>query len=131
MSALRAAVLYVLCGCAQLGFAATETSSGTDETALSRLHEEVVRLIGDATCANLVHCRVLAIGNRPCGGPSEYLAYSSIAGNRELIEAKAFEYSFLEEEVNGKRNRTGICQMLAEPRVTCVDRRCRLVPANQ
>lgn len=104
---------------------------GSDEAALSRLHAEILQLIGEPSCANLVHCRVLAVGTKPCGGPSEYLAYSSTVSNRELLEAKAYEYSFLEEEVNGKRAVSGTCQVLPQPRAVCIDQRCRLAPQGR
>lgn len=97
-----------------------------DEAALKSLHEEIVRMIGDAPCNNLVHCRVLPLGFRPCGGPDEYLAYSSFTGNKELLESKAFEYGFLQEEMVRSRNARGPCEILSVPRAMCLDRRCRL-----
>jgi hypothetical protein len=106
-------------------------AGGSDEEALGRLRAEIVQLVGQPTCSNLVHCRVLALGTKPCGGPTEYLAYSSITSNRELLEAKAYEYSFLDEEVNTKRAAAGTCEVLPQPRVVCIDRRCRLAPQGQ
>ena len=101
-------------------------SASSDEQALKTVHGEIVRLIGEPRCANLVHCRVLALGSRPCGGPSEYLAYSSLTANRVTLEAKAYEYSFLEEEVNRSNRAVGSCEVLPPPRATCVDGRCTL-----
>ena len=101
-------------------------SASSDEQALKAVRGEIVSLIGEPRCANLVHCRVLALGARPCGGPSEYLAYSSLTANRETIEAKAYEYSFLEEEVNRSKGAVGSCEVLPPPRATCVDGRCTL-----
>lgn len=122
-------------GCAVAGLVARPAggadigpASGSDEEALVRLHAEIVQLIAEPSCANLVHCRVLPLGSNPCGGPSEYLAYSSTVSNRELLEAKAYEYSFLEEEVNRKRAVAGTCHVLQEPRAVCIDQRCRLAP---
>ena len=113
------------------GGADTGPSSGSDEEALVRLHAEIVQLIAEPSCANLVHCRVLPLGSNPCGGPSEYLAYSSTVSNRELLEAKAYEYSFLEEEVNSKRAAAGTCHVLPEPHAVCIDQRCRLAPRGR
>jgi hypothetical protein len=101
-------------------------AAGSDEAALKTMREQIVKSIGEARCINLVHCRVLPLGARPCGGPSEYLAYSSSTGNREMLEAKAYEYSFLEEEVNRKNSAAGACAVLPEPRVACIDGRCTL-----
>lgn len=97
-----------------------------DDAALKKLHTEIVELIGDAPCANLVHCRVLALGGRPCGGADEYLAYSSLAGNKDILDGKAFEYGFLLDEVRRANRSTGACEVLPQPRAMCLDRRCRL-----
>jgi hypothetical protein len=98
----------------------------SDEAALAKLRGEIVQLIGDAPCANLVHCRAVALGWRPCGGPSEYLAYGTVSGKRDLIEAKAAEYSILYEDVERSKQATGTCTALPPPRVSCVDNRCRV-----
>jgi hypothetical protein len=100
--------------------------AASDEAALKSMREEIVKLIGEPRCVNLVHCRVLALGARPCGGPSEYLAYSSSTGKGETLEAKAYEYSFLEEEVNRKKSAVGACEVLPQPRAACIDGRCML-----
>jgi hypothetical protein len=101
-------------------------AAGGDEEALEKLHQQIVALIGEPRCENIVHCRVLPVGSRPCGGPAEYLAYSSIAGKREILEAKAYEYGFLQEEVNRAHGASGTCDVLAPPRVACVNGRCTL-----
>jgi hypothetical protein len=43
-----------------------------------------------------------------------------------VLEAKAYEYSFLEEEVNRKQAAVGTCEALPAPRVSCIDGRCTL-----
>ena len=103
---------------------ASDTSS-SDAAALRDLHQEIVQLIGEPRCANLVHCRLLPLGSRPCGGAAEYLPYSSITANREVLEAKAYEYGFLQEELQRSNGSVGTCEVLPEPRVACIDGRCR------
>ena len=105
---------------------AAAAASASDEEALDNLHQQIVAIIGEPRCENIVHCRLLALGSRPCGGPAEYLAYSSIAGKREVLEAKAYEYGFLQEEVNRARGLSGTCDVLAQPRLACVNGRCTL-----
>jgi hypothetical protein len=107
-----------------LATAANATEPARDE--LQAVRSEIVTLIGTAPCANLVHCRALALGSRPCGGPAEYVAYSSFSNNRELIEAKAFEYTFLHEELQRQEQAVGVCTVLPQPRLQCIDRRCRI-----
>src|SRR3954470_18106717 len=101
-------------------------AGGGDEEALDSLHRQIVALIGEPRCENIVHCRLLALGSRPCGGPAEYFAYSSIVGHREVLEAKAYEYGFLQEELNRARGVSGTCEVLAQPKLACVNGRCTL-----
>jgi hypothetical protein len=115
------------CGVALLvAAAAVAAQQPGDDAALAKLRAEIVRLIGEAPCANLVHCRALALGWRPCGGPSEYLAYGTVGGKGDLIEAKAMEYSILYEDVQRAQTPAGACSALPRPRVSCVDNRCRV-----
>jgi hypothetical protein len=111
------------CGLA-LGTSALAADPDRDE--LDALRAELLKLIGPATCTNLVHCRALALGTRPCGGPAEYLPYSSFGNNRDALEAKAMEYTILHEEVQRKENAVGACVVLPAPRLQCVDRHCRI-----
>jgi hypothetical protein len=113
--------------CAALCVTAGADQAG-DEAQLKALHAEIVQLIGAAPCINLVHCRVVALGIRPCGGAAEYLAYSNLAGQnkREAIEAKAYEYTFLYEDLQRAAKQVGTCQVLVQPRPACVDSRCRI-----
>src|SRR5512134_323427 len=117
-------LMVALLGGAAAGCAgAADTASLEQE--LAALRAGIVKEIGNAPCANLVHCRLLAIGARPCGGPDEYLAYSSITGDKTQLENKAFEYGLLQEDLHRARGTVGPCVMLLEPRLVCVDNRCR------
>jgi hypothetical protein len=116
----------LVCGAISLlGFPA-HAEQLSDEAALAKLRGEIVQLIAEGSCANLVHCRAVALGWLPCGGPSEYLAYSTIQGKREMIEAKAAEYNFLYEDVQRAKGQAGVCKQLPQPRPNCIDNRCRL-----
>ena len=106
------------------GSACAQQPAAQDE--LQALREQIVQMIGRAPCANLVHCRVLALGVRPCGGPAEYLAYSSITADKALLENKAFEYGLLQEDVQRAQGAVGTCEVLAQPRLACVNSSCRI-----
>ena len=99
----------------------------SDAEAAARLRGEIAQLVGDAPCSNVVNCRVIGLGARPCGGPEEYVAYSTWT-RRDDIEAKATEYTFLREELLAQRREAGACVALPEPKVACVNRRCIAVP---
>jgi len=115
------AALFVLAaGCA------AAADSVAIEAEMKALRVRIVTAIGEASCANLVHCRLLPLGERPCGGPDEYLAYSSIRGDKTHLENMAFEYGLLQEDLHRARGTIGTCVMLPAPRLICLDNRCRV-----
>jgi hypothetical protein len=118
---MLAALLGAAAGCA----AAAEADTAALEAEMKALRAEIVKEIGNAPCANLVHCRLLALGVRPCGGPDEYLAYSSVTGDKTRLENKALEYGLLQEDLHRARGTVGACVMLPLPRLVCLDNRCR------
>jgi hypothetical protein len=124
MGTLFRAPLVALLAAAAAGCASAAETAAM-EAEIKALRAEIGKEIGNAPCANLVHCRLLPIGVRPCGGPDEYLAYSSITGDRTQLENKAFEYGLLQEDLHRARGTVGTCVMLPEPRLVCVDNRCR------
>ena len=88
----------------------------------------IVEMIGVPSCNNVVYCRLLALGSLPCGGPSEYLAYAGTrTGNTGLLETKAAELGFLEEELRKERKDAGACAVLPVPTLACINGRCALV----
>jgi hypothetical protein len=96
-----------------------------DAEEAARLRREIFELIGSAPCNNLVNCRILALGARACGGPEEYVAYSTWA-RRDDIQSKAAEYNFLREELLAGAAPASGCQPLAEPKAACINSRCVL-----
>jgi hypothetical protein len=121
LAGLAAALCALACGTAH------SQQASTDEAQLAALRSEILAMIGGAPCANVVHCRLLALGSRPCGGPDEYLAYSSHTANRPVLENKALEYTLIQEDIQRAKSVAGVCVVLPEPRLACVDRRCRVV----
>lgn len=106
------------------------TAFGGDREEAERLRREIAELIGEAPCNNLVNCRVLGLGARPCGGPEEYVAYSTWV-KRDQIQTRALEYNFLREELVSREAVAGTCEMLPEPRAACVSGRCVVAPAER
>jgi len=98
-----------------------------DEAQLRTLRKQIQALAGDGRCNNVVHCRAIPIGKRDCGGPDEYVIFSSMTGKADLLEAKAFEYTFLQEEILRGKTGVGACEMVVEPRLACIQQRCRAV----
>ena len=95
-----------------------------ESSKVARLREEIMTLIGPATCANLVNCRVAALGIDACGGPLEYVAYSWLSTEKAALETKIAEYNFEQEDAQKKDATAGACVTKPEPVAVCVNRRC-------
>jgi hypothetical protein len=100
-----------------------------DENAkLASLRAEITALIGPATCANLVNCRVAALGLDACGAPLEYVAYSWLSTEKDALETKIAEYNFVQGDMQNKAPAAGGCAAKLEPVAACVNRRCVIKP---
>jgi hypothetical protein len=93
-----------------------------------RLRNEITTAIGEAHCRNLVNCRIVGLGARPCGGPEEYVAYSIWNTDREHIANLVFEYNLLKEDMMLDSDAVGTCEQLQKPAVDCIYDRCVIVP---
>jgi hypothetical protein len=111
-----------------VGLLAHGAVSADENSKLARLREEITVLIGQATCANLVNCRVAALGIDACGGPLEYVAYSWLSTEKAALETKIAEYNFVQEDEQKKSPAAGVCVTKPEPVATCVNRRCTIKP---
>ena len=98
-----------------------------DRAELARLRQEITALVGPAHCANLVNCRVAALGVSACGA-AEYIAYSWRSTDKDALDTKIAEYDLVYEDVQ-KQDGTSACIELAEPVATCVNGRC-MIPAR-
>jgi hypothetical protein len=110
------------------GVCADEKSAAITDEALARLRNDITALVGPAKCANLVNCRVAALGIDACGGPLEYIAYSWLSTEKEALETKIAEYNFVQEDTQKKIPAAGACITKLEPVAICVNRRCVVRP---
>ena len=125
---LRVLVSIVLVVAVNAGVGADEKSAAIADESLARLRNEITALVGAAKCANLVNCRVAALGIDVCGGPLEYIAYSWLSTEKEALETKIAEYNFVQEDAQRKGPATSACVTKPEPAAICVNRRCVVKP---
>ena len=93
-----------------------------DRAELARLRQEITALVGPAHCANLVNCRVAALGVGACGA-AEYIAYSWRSTDKDALDTKIAEYNLLYEDVQRPKDPPA-CVKLATPVAACVNGRC-------
>ena len=121
---LRVLIGVVLVAGLNDGGYAEEKSAADGNAKVARLREEITTLVGPATCASLVNCRIAALGIDACDGPLKYIAYSWLSTEKEALETKIAEYNFAQEDAQKKNPAAGACVTKPEPIAVCVNRRC-------
>jgi hypothetical protein len=104
--------------------ASAPASTPADEpAALVRLRLE----IGDARCTADAECRTVAVGQRPCGGPAQWWAWSSVAGSNEAtLRALSIELAAVQRAQNERSGLMSTCQVLPDPGAACQAGRCTI-----
>ncbi len=95
-----------------------------DLARLAALKTELDLLVGEASCSELNECRALPFGAKPCGGPWEYLIYSSINSDTLKIQEKVDEYNEWNEVINERYGYTSECSEAEAPQLLCLKGKC-------
>ncbi|WP_368485602.1 hypothetical protein ABZP26_00250 [Pseudoalteromonas sp. SD03] len=100
--------------------AAKEVSLDDIKTAKNKLNN----LIADKQCSTSSQCKVSAVGSRACGGPSDYIVYSTQSAPQEQVSALSDTITQLESTYNAQKGMMSICQHLTVPSTQCVENKC-------
>ena len=93
---------------------------------------QIAELIGDAACDGAGECHTVGIGDKPCGGPAAYLAWSSGVTRPDALAALASrhrEARRLQNERSGMRSNCAVTPdpgAVCRPRVSDGKRTCQL-----
>ncbi len=86
--------------------------------------------IGDATCSSDAQCRSLAVGEKACGGPEQWWAWSTNSPQAAQLPAWAEKLTTLAKQRNATSGMVGNCRYQPDPGAVCQAQRCVLaVPA--
>ncbi len=101
---------------------------GADAKVLKQLYAEIDGLSKKESCTDSTQWAYTAIGRKPCGGPSGYIAYSNKIDTEHFLSRVAL-YTELETKFNNKwGGNNSDCAMAPEPiGVKCVDGVARLI----
>ena len=100
--------------------AQTSTGAADEAALLARIRGAV----GEAKCSANSQCLTLPIGERPCGGPEQWLAYSSATAPVEPLKAWSAELSDAAKRRNASSGVAGNCRYTPDPGAACVAGRC-------
>ena len=67
---------------------------------------------------------MIAAGSRACGGPSQYLIYSTKVTSEKKVKEVANKLTHYESQYNAANGMQSICEMLTPPRTQCIKNTC-------
>lgn len=112
---VAALLFYVFPGC----------DSGTPDRAdLDELRTEILEMAGDASASDVVFCREIALGVKPCGGPWEYVIYSVEQTDSVALQLKVAEYNSLQRKYNEETGQISDCAYVTPPGVDLAGGSC-------
>jgi hypothetical protein len=113
---------------ASLTTAACNSAPQVEAKDSAALLKEVQAEIGDAACDEPQQCRSIAIGNKACGGPDAYLAWSTKRnGDGSKLQALVSAHAAVRAEENRIGGMASNCAMVLDPGASCQANQCRLL----
>jgi hypothetical protein len=101
-----------------------EKQISSDSLKTSDVRESITDQIGEPKCSSAAVCRTIAFGVKPCGGPYQYLVYSTSATDSARLARDVARYNSAEEKKNREEGRMSDCSLVLKPRVSCISGRC-------
>jgi len=95
-----------------------------DTQAIARLKSEITQVIGDGRCGNVSFCRILPMGYDACGNPTSWIAFYNAPDVKEILETKASEVTFVEEDRMRGKPKPADCKPARAPKPACINGRC-------
>jgi hypothetical protein len=117
--------------CVPLMVACSDSDNATGQEPLSEMQEreglasmraEIETIVG--LSGPLSTCRSIALGAKPCGGPWQYLVYSTAQTDSVLLVEKVAEYNAREADINARHGSISDCMLVVEPPLGLRDGQC-------
>jgi hypothetical protein len=82
---------------------------------LAGLLQEIRIAAGIARADDVSQCRVIALGQKPCGGPERYLVYSTLTADEARLQALVERYNAAAAQRARDQDLVSDCQVLEAP----------------
>ena len=80
---------------------------------------QVRQLIGEGVCTTDADCRTVAVGDKACGGPESYLAWSARQTDPQALAVAAERYTSERKAQNRQSGRVSNCAFVTDPGARC------------
>lgn len=133
---MKKLVLILLFGCAACTTQAQDPHSVSAKTpadaaaapvlsASGSRMDDIRRLIGTPSCSDNSQCRSLPVGALACGGPQEYLPWSTLKTNERELLATAERFKAERQAQIKSSGEMSICIHRPDPGAVCVSGTCQ------
>ena len=116
VGALFATGLATHAGCT--GANSANSASSAAPTGMTA-RTQVQQLIGDAVCTSDADCRTIAVGDKACGGPESYLAWSARQTDPQRLADAAQRYTSERKAQNQQSGMVSNCAFVTDPGARC------------
>ena len=95
--------------------------------------DEIIRpsISDQQFCSADIDCKSVEYGSRACGGPEEYLIYSTVqlkaTDEKKLLDLIS-EYNSYSEIIMKSERRIGHCNLILKPNLSCINQQCLTSP---
>jgi hypothetical protein len=97
----------------------------TEQARVTALKTAARALVKCEGCQQTAQCKVLPMGSRPCGGPSEFLVYCARSTAEKKLKQAARAATDAEKALNAKSETMSTCSVLSPPVVQLSGGACK------
>ena len=112
----------LLSGCS---FGSPGYSQADYEREAAAARRDLEAAIGEARATDAGSCRMLSLGDRPCGGPAYFLPYSVTDGDSVQVATLAGRIAEIDRRANAALGLVSTCLLRVPPPVELRDGRCQ------
>lgn len=124
---MKTKLLLALCSFMLLSMQCDDENDVISQEMLDNKKQEIVNYINSFSCSEDSNCNYIAFGAKPCGGPREYLAFSSNVDVSEL-QIMVDQYYAMDNDYNIQTNAVSDCAVVGPPtNVDCINGVCTII----
>ena len=87
---------------------------------------DIKRAIGTPSCSSNADCRTLPVGAMACGGPEDYVAWSTVNASEKQLRALSARSKTVRQADLQRSGEMSICRHTPDPGASCVAGTCQL-----
>ena len=130
MIRLNVMVFFMLVFISACSLTTPQTADSQVSQTITDAELKLNKFIENKTCDGSFQCKVLPIGQQPCGEPSRYVVYSNKHASTEQAERMAADVTEFEKIYNQQAPALAGCQSISIPQALCLENTCQVYKLN-